>query len=52
MEQRRRKKRAVTLVCCGISGVALVLGMWIAAAPFASGTDFNDVGPIALMEVR
>jgi hypothetical protein len=36
MQHRRHEDRIVTLLCFGISGAALTLGMWIAASPFGT----------------
>ena len=33
MEKHRQKEQAITLICLGVSGIALVLGFWVAASP-------------------
>jgi hypothetical protein len=52
MEKRRHEDRAVTLLCCGVSGAALVLGMWIAVSPLSTAPQYRTAGTSVPAEAR
>jgi len=52
MERRRREDQAITLLCFCVSGIALVVGMWIAASPLSVRAHAGTTGTIALAEAR
>lgn len=51
MEKRQHEDRTVTLLCLGLSGIALVLGMWIAASLLGAGPQYRAAGTIVLAGV-